>query len=41
MYPFSIRYFIEGIYELIEVNESEVIFRNQGKLYKIENLVGK
>ena len=32
---------LEGIYELIEVNESEVIFRNQGKLYKIENLVGK
>ena len=32
---------LEGIYELIEVNENEVIFRNQGKLYKIENLVGK
>ena len=31
---------LEGIYELVEVNKDEVIFRNQEKLYKIENLVG-
>ena len=32
---------LEGIYELIEVNQNEIIFRNDQKLYKIENLVGK
>ena len=31
---------LEGIYELVEVNKDEVIFRNQEKLYKIENLDG-
>ena len=31
---------LEGIYELVEVNKDEVIFRNNQKLYKIENLVG-
>ena len=31
---------LEGTYELVEVNKDEVIFRNQEKLYKIENLVG-
>jgi hypothetical protein len=30
-----------GLYELIEVNQSEIIFRHNEKLYKIENLVGK
>ena len=32
---------IDGIYELIEVNTDEVIFSNNGNIYKIENLVGK
>ena len=32
---------LEGIYELVEVNQNEIIFRNNQKLYKIENLVGK
>ena len=32
---------IDGIYELIEVNKDEVIFSNNGNIYKIENLVGK
>ena len=31
---------LEGVYELIKVSKDEVIFRNQKKLYKIENLVG-
>jgi len=31
---------LEGVYELVEVTKDEVIFRNQEKLYKIENLVG-
>ena len=31
---------LEGVYELIEVTKDEVIFRNNEKLYKIENLVG-
>ena len=31
---------LEDVYELIEVTKDEVIFRNQEKLYKIENLVG-
>ena len=31
---------LEGVYELIKVSKDEVIFRNQEKLYKIENLVG-
>ena len=31
---------LEGVYELLEVTKDEVIFRNQEKLYKIENLVG-
>ena len=30
-----------GKFELIEVNKDEVIFRNDEKLYKIKNLVGK
>ena len=30
-----------GKFELIEVNKDEVIFRNEEKLYKIKNLVGK
>lgn len=32
---------LEGIFELIEVNQNEVIFKDGNKLYKIENLVGK
>ena len=32
---------LEGIYELVSVNEDEVIFSNQGKIYKIKNTVGK
>ena len=32
---------LEGLYELVSVNEDEVIFRNQGKMYKIKNSVGK
>ena len=32
---------LEGAYELINVTQDQVIFKNQGKLYKIENLVGK
>ena len=31
----------DGTYELIEVNKDEVIFSNNGNIYKIENLVGK
>ena len=31
---------LEGVYELIKVSKNEVIFRNQEKLYKIENPVG-
>ena len=31
---------LEGVYELVEVTKDEVIFRNQEKIYKIENLVG-
>ena len=31
---------LEDVYELIEVTKDEVIFRNEEKLYKIENLVG-
>jgi len=31
---------LEGVYELIKVTKDEVVFRNQEKLYKIENLVG-
>ena len=31
---------LEGVYELVEVTKDEVIFRNQEKLYKIENLGG-
>ena len=31
---------LEGVYELIKVSKDEVIFRNQEKLYRIENLVG-
>ena len=31
---------LEGIYELVEVNKDEVIYLNNEKLYKIENLVG-
>ena len=32
---------LEGVFELIEVNQDEVIFKDGNKLYKIENLVGK
>ena len=32
---------IDGVYELIEVNKEEVIFRNNEKLYKIKNRLGK
>tara|TARA_B100000965_G_scaffold382230_1_gene380437 strand:+ start:274 stop:672 length:399 start_codon:yes stop_codon:yes gene_type:complete len=32
---------LEGIYELIEVNQNEIIFRENEKLYRIKNLVGK
>ena len=32
---------LEGLYELVSVNEDEVIFRKQGKMYKIKNSVGK
>ena len=32
---------LEGVYELINVTQDEVIFKNKEKLYKIENLVGK
>lgn len=32
---------LEGVFELIEVNQNEVIFKDGNKLYKIENLVGK
>ena len=32
---------LEGLYELVEVNEDEVIFNNQGKIYIIKNTVGK
>ena len=32
---------LEGVFELIEVNQNEVIFKDGDKLYKIENLVGK
>ena len=31
---------LEGVYELVEVTKDEIVFRNQEKLYKIENLVG-
>ena len=31
---------LDGLFELIEVNNEEIVFRNQEKLYKIENLVG-
>ena len=32
---------LEGVFELVEVNQNEVIFQDGDKLYKIENLVGK
>ena len=32
---------LEGLYELVAVNEDEVIFNNQGKIYIIKNTVGK
>ena len=32
---------LEGVYELINVTQDEVIFKNKEKLYKIENMVGK
>ena len=32
---------IEGKFELVEVGTEEIIFRNNDKLYKIKNLVGK
>ncbi len=32
---------IEGKFELVEVGVDEIIFRNNDKLYKIKNLVGK
>jgi|TARA_B000000532_G_scaffold179332_1_gene145735 hypothetical protein len=32
---------LDGLFELLEVNNEEIVFRSQDKLYKIENLVGK
>jgi hypothetical protein len=32
---------LEGVFELIEVNQNEVVFKDGDKFYKIENLVGK
>ena len=32
---------LEGLYDLVAVNEDEVIFSNNGKIYKIKNSVGK
>jgi urease gamma subunit len=32
---------LECVFDLIEVNQNEVIFKDGNKLYKIENLVGK
>ena len=32
---------LEGQYELIEVNQDEITFRNGKNLYKLDNLVGK
>jgi type II secretory pathway component PulC len=32
---------LEGLYELVSVNEDEVIFNNQGKIFTIKNSVGK
>ena len=39
-YVVSIGEKLEDIFELIEVNQEEVIFRNGDNLYKIKNLVG-
>ena len=32
---------LEGVFELMEVNQNEIIFQAGDKLYKIENLMGK
>ena len=32
---------LEGLYTLIDVNQKEIVFRNEDKLYKITHLVGK
>ena len=32
---------LEGLYDLVAVNEDEVIFSNNGKILKIKNSVGK
>ena len=32
---------LEGLYDLVAVNKDEVIFSNNGKIYKIKNSVGK
>ena len=40
-YVVSIGEKLEGVYELMEVNQEEIIFRDGNNLYKIENLVGK
>jgi hypothetical protein len=32
---------LEGVFELMEVNQNEIIFKAGDKLYKIENLMGK
>ena len=40
-YVVSIGEKLEGVYELMEVNQKEIIFRDGNNLYKIENLVGK
>ena len=32
---------LEGQYELVEVNQDEITFRNGKNLYKLDNLVGK
>ena len=40
-YVVSIGEKLEGIFELIEVSQDEIIFREGSKIYKIKNTVGK
>lgn len=40
-YVVSIGEKLEGIFELIEVSQDEIIFRDGSKIYKIKNTVGK
>ena len=40
-YVVSIGKKLEGIFELIDVNQDEIIFRDGSKIYKIKNTVGK